>query len=85
MSQLGHPFYGLTLTPEDRVGIADEIFQLCYYGNGFSHDEVYSMPIYRRRFYLRRLIQEKENEKKAQEEDSTPKQKIARAPVAKKS
>jgi len=56
-------FYGLTLTPEDKVRIHQEIFHLIYNSNGgFTHDEVYSMPVYLRYFYLRMLIDQKQKE-----------------------
>ena len=60
---MGHPFYGLTLNPEDKVRIHKEIFHLIYNSNGgFTHDEVYSMPIFLRYFYLRMLIEQREKE-----------------------
>jgi len=41
-----------------------EIFDLAYYSNGaFGHDEVYSMPSFRRRFYLKYLAKKKAEEK----------------------
>jgi len=58
----GSPFYGLTLNPEDRVRIYSDIFQLCYHGNGFTWDEVYSMPISTRYFNIKMLIREREKE-----------------------
>jgi len=71
MSHWAPPFYSLTLTPEDKIRIHQEIFELVYHGNGFTHDEVYSMPIFLRYFYLRLLIKQKESEaKQLKEEDS---------------
>ncbi len=87
MSRLGLPFYGLTLTPEDNVRIADEIFQLCYYGRGFNHDEVYSMPVFRRIYNLKRLMLAKKQEAEAskqQESDMAPKPKGVARPNIKK-
>lgn len=64
MSRLGLPFYGLTLTPEDKLRIHQEIFHLVYNSNGgFTHDEVYSMPVVLRYFNIRMLIEQKEREK----------------------
>ena len=40
---------------------------MVYYGKGFTHDDIYSMPIYLRNFYLQKLINLKEEEKKAME------------------
>lgn len=66
-SPWGCPFYGLTLNPEDRVRIYSDIFQLCYYGNGFTWDEVYSMPISTRYFNIKMLIHEREKENSQKE------------------
>jgi len=53
------------LNPEDKVRIHKEIFHLIYNSNGgFTHDEVYTMPIFLRYFYLRMLIEQRENENK---------------------
>ncbi len=47
-------FFGLT--PKNKPDIHEEVFALCYYGQGgFTHDEVYNMPIYLRRFYLKEI------------------------------
>jgi len=52
------------LNPEDRVRIHEEIFYLSYYSNGgFTHDEVYSMPVFLRYFNLKMLVNQKEKEK----------------------
>ena len=57
------PFYGLTLTLEDKVRIHQEIFHLIYNSNGsITHDEAYSMPVYLRYFYLKMLIDQKQKE-----------------------
>ena len=65
MSRLGLPFYGLTLTPEDKFRIHQEIFHLVYNVNGgFTHDEVYSMPVFLRYFNIKMLIEQKEKENK---------------------
>ena len=46
-----------------------------YYGKGFNFTEVYNMPIYLRRFYLKRLSKQMEDEnkstKKAQSKSKT--------------
>ena len=55
--------------PEDKVRIHQEIFTLIYNGKGgFTHDEVYTMPIFLRYFYLKMLIEQREKENK-QEND----------------
>jgi hypothetical protein len=65
MSRLGLPFYGLTLTPEDKFRIHQEIFHLVYNANGgFTHDEIYSMPVFLRYFNIKMLIEQKDREAK---------------------
>jgi hypothetical protein len=60
--------------PEDKVRVHSEIFQLCYNSNGgFTHDEVYSMPVFLRYFYLKSLVEQREKENKAAKDvQSTP-------------
>jgi fido (protein-threonine AMPylation protein) len=87
MCQSAHPFYGLTLAPEDKVRIHQEIFHLIYNSNGaFTHDEVYSMPIFLRYFYLRMLIEqrEKENEQAKRQENPSKSKQVARPPSVKR-
>ena len=36
-----------------------------YYGKGFNFTEVYNMPIYLRRFYIKRLQKQLEDENKS--------------------
>ena len=67
-------FFGLT--PKDKPRLHDQIFQILYYSQGgFTHDDVYSMPIYLRNFYYKKLIdtRKKENEeiKKAQQKNKS--------------
>jgi hypothetical protein len=40
-----------------------EIFDLCYYGNGFIYSDIYSMPIYIRKYYYQLLVDTKTKEK----------------------
>ena len=35
-----------------------------YHGEGFTHSDVYQMPVYFRNFYYKELIKTKESEKK---------------------
>jgi len=83
-----HRFYSLTLTPEDKVRIHQEIFHIIYNSNGgFTHDEVYTMPVYLRYFYLKMLMEQKENESehmKSQDNDMNSKQKSPSRPHIKK-
>lgn len=64
-----HNFFGLTLEYNQRV--FDQIFDLCYYGEGaFQFRDVYEMPVNLRSYYYLKLadIQKKiEEQRKAQE------------------
>lgn len=56
-------FFGLT--PAYKNVILDEIHTLCYFGQGgFTHDEVYNMPIRYRHYHLKKISEyiEKQNE-----------------------
>tara|TARA_Y100000004_G_scaffold164268_1_gene194266 strand:+ start:7 stop:249 length:243 start_codon:yes stop_codon:yes gene_type:complete len=53
-------FFGLT--PKDKPKLYDQIFQLMYYGVGFTHSDVYEMPIYLRNYYYKKLVSAKEKE-----------------------
>jgi len=56
-------FFGLT--PVYKNVLLEEIFTLCYFGeHGFTHDEVYSIPIRYRHYYLKKVSEwiEKKNE-----------------------
>jgi hypothetical protein len=61
---------------------------LIYHSNGgFTHDEVYTMPVFLRYFYLRMLFDQKEkesNEMKNQDSDMTPKSKFVSHPNIRK-
>ena len=67
------PFFGLGT--EYKLGLHEEIFSLCYYGNGgFTWDEVYNLPIYLRRFYIKQVTKAIEARNKA-ESDAASSQK----------
>ena len=56
-------FFGLQ--PKHKKDIHEEIFQLIYYHKGgFTFDEVYNLPIYLRKFYLKRLEKQYQDENK---------------------
>ena len=70
---MGLAFFGLT--PEYKKIILDEIFYLCYSGQGgFTHDEVYNMPIRYRRYYIQKLNEthEKQQEMMDKKFDNNP-------------
>jgi hypothetical protein len=61
------------LPPEYKISLHEELFTLCYYSNGaFGHSEAYALPIYLRRFYIRKLVDEKAKEAKQYESNSKP-------------
>jgi hypothetical protein len=71
--------------PEHRPVIHEEIFNLLYYSNGsFTFRDIHDLPIYLRKFYLKRLIQEKETEKKLVEEQSKKSKKSISRPNIRK-
>ena len=64
MYQLRYSFFGLS--NEYIEGIYEEFFILKYYG-GWSFIESYNLPVKIRRWFLQRLIREKELEAEANE------------------
>ena len=52
------------LQAEHKPQIHEEVFQLIYYGQGFTHSDVYDMPVYLRKFYYKTLIETKQEENK---------------------
>ena len=60
---MGLTFFGQPAT--NRPAIHEEIFNIAYYGNGFTHSEIYNMPFPLRRFYAEKLISAKSKEKEA--------------------
>ncbi len=62
-------FFGLK--PEHKDKIHEEVFTICYYSKGgFTHTEVYGMPVYLKRWYLKKLADVKKEEKKQHEQAS---------------
>jgi hypothetical protein len=57
-------FFGLN--PSYKSIILEEINFLCYYGHGgFTHDEVYSMPIRYRQYHIKKVVEFLEKEAEA--------------------
>ena len=53
-------FFGL---PNNySVLLHTQIFELCYYGNGFTQEGVYRLPIHLRNFYYKKLVDAKKKE-----------------------
>jgi hypothetical protein len=67
-------FFGLD--DDYKIAIFEEFFNLKYYG-GWSFFECYNLPTQIRRWFLRRLIKQKETEAK-QHEDALKKAKRGR-------
>lgn len=44
-----------------------ELFEMLYYGKGFTWTELYNMPVWLRKFYYKKTIEAKEKEKKDHE------------------
>ena len=59
-------FFGLD--DEYIAAVYEEFFMLKYHG-GWSFTEAYNLPIKMRRWFLERLVKQKEDEKKAIEEE----------------
>lgn len=55
---------------------------MVYYGNGFQWTELYNMPVWLRKFYLKKLEDAKAQEKKARDESmqntASPSKKVVR-------
>ena len=65
-----------------------QVFEMLYHSNGgFGWSELYSMPIWLRRFYYQQLVEQKKLEsdqmKKAQKGQSPSSGQIARGPFGK--
>jgi hypothetical protein len=58
-------FFGLT--PKYKITIQEEIFDIIYYGKGFTYTEVYNLPVYLRHFFTRKLNKIFKDQKKADE------------------
>lgn len=72
-------FFGLT--PEYKLFLYEQLFDLCYYTQGaFSFNEAYELPIFLRNFYYKRLaeIKRKENENNEKSNRPNVKPKIAK-------
>jgi hypothetical protein len=59
--------------PEHKISIHDEIFALsCNTDGGFNQDIVYNLPIYLRKFYLKRLMETRQKQKDDMKKQSSP-------------
>lgn len=63
-------FFGLGL--DYKLGLHEEIFSLCYHGQGgFSWQDVYDLPIHLRRFYIQQVIKSVEAKNKTESDAQT--------------
>jgi hypothetical protein len=58
-------FFGLT--SKYKVQLQEQIFDLVYYGKGFSYTDVRNMPVYLRIFYIRKISKLFDDRRKADE------------------
>lgn len=61
-------FFGLT--PKYRLNVYDQIFDLTYYGKGFSYSDIIDMPVYLRVYYINKINKIFEDRNKAQEKSA---------------
>jgi hypothetical protein len=81
--QWGYPFFGLT--QEYKVQLHELIFDLTHFGK-IEYFAVYEMPVQYRTFYVRKLINTREKEKRDLEKassnarEATPQSKTVKGP-----
>tara|TARA_Y100001937_G_C7116450_1_gene330364 strand:- start:1691 stop:1891 length:201 start_codon:yes stop_codon:yes gene_type:complete len=51
----------------NRPAIHEELFNIVYFGNGFTYSDVYNMPLPLRRYYVELMIKSKKLEQKEME------------------
>ena len=66
MFHSGLNFFGQP--PSNRAAIHEELFNIVYYGEGFTHSEIYHMPLPLRRYYIDLTIKAKKQEQKEMDE-----------------
>ena len=67
--KISNPYAGVKNPYEDMENVYEEIFSLKHHG-GWSFVEAYSLPISLRRWFLKRLIRQFEDERKQIEKDA---------------
>lgn len=71
------PFFGLKINY--RQHLHSQLFDLIYHGNGgFTWNDVYHMPVWARKFYINKIIEFKQAEKKHAEESANKSQRGTR-------
>jgi hypothetical protein len=54
------------LTPEYKLTINQEIFDLVFHGKGFTYEDAYNMPVHIRHFFIRKLQKYFEDQRNAE-------------------
>ncbi len=68
---MGLAFFGLA--PDYKPILHEEIFLLVYHSHGgFNWSDVYGMPIWLRKYYIRKLVETREEENKKHEAKKVP-------------
>jgi hypothetical protein len=55
------------LTPEYKLVVNQEIFDLVFHGKGFTYHDAYNMPVHIRHFFVRKLQKYFEDQRSAEE------------------
>ena len=80
---LEQTFFGFK--PENRVDLHDQLFNILWAGEGrWTWNDIYHMPLFLRKFYVRKLKSIYEKQKTAEKQRKkkpTPKDKIAKPPM----
>lgn len=81
---LEQTFFGFK--PEDRVQLHESLFNLVWHGNGrWSWSELYNMPVYLRRFWIRKINQIYEEAKQRDDQNkaaqSIKRNKVVKSPL----
>jgi hypothetical protein len=64
-------FFGLT--PDYKKILLEEIFLLCYHGNGgWTHDEVYNLPIRYRHYYIQKIAEVSQKQQEEMDKKFNP-------------
>lgn len=65
ISQLRSSFFGLSLDPKNAIDFRTAVLKEMYFlikHLGMNYDELQSMPIYKRKFFINEFVNEKMNE-----------------------
>lgn len=83
--QLEQTFFGFS--PEDRVKLHESLFDLIWYGQGrWDWETLYTMPVYLRRFWIKKINKITEDQRVALEKQRSKQQfkqkpKIVKSPL----